>query len=166
MSTRLSLVTCLLVACVPAVRRVAPPAAGPVALSGADQLQTQKRAWDAAQVKSYAFIYRDQCFCAGNDVSVRITVIDGNVVQAELAEAESPTSKRSSEFRRPTIDSLFAWIADAYARKADRIGVRYDPEYHFPSYAQIDWSVKMIDDEFAFEVREFAPKGSAAVPRP
>jgi hypothetical protein len=49
------------------------------------------------------------------------------------------------------------WLANAYARKADRIDAQYDSRYHFPSHAAIDWKTNVIDDEFDFEVQDFTP---------
>jgi hypothetical protein len=136
------------------------PAQPPTPLTRADQVQAHRLQWNAAHIRNYAFTYRDRCFCPGSFVWVRITVNNGSVTQAELTDTTSYGFRRTSEFRRPTIDSLFVWIADAYNRQSDRIEVRYDSKFHFPTYAAIDWKLNMIDDEFTFEARDFTTRDS------
>ncbi len=140
----------------------APP---PVPLSGADHLEVQRSGWENSHPHSYAFTYRDQCFCPGSYLWVRITVIADTVAKAELSPVQAPGVRGSSGFRRPTIDSLFVWVSDAYGRKSDRIDVQYDPKYHFPNHAEIDWRKNMIDDEFSFDVRDFTPINSSSMRR-
>ncbi|MFL5481805.1 MAG: DUF6174 domain-containing protein [Gemmatimonadaceae bacterium] len=88
---------------------------------------------------------------------VRLTVVHSTVSNAEILRSELPNGRKSEEFRRPTIDSLFAWISAAYDRKSDRVDVKYDPKYHFPASAQLDWRTNVIDDEFSFDVLDFSP---------
>ncbi len=95
--------------------------------------------------------------CEGRSLWVRIWVDADTLARAELLPAQDPGIKRSAAFRRPTVDSLFVWLANAYARKADRIDAQYDSRYHFPSHAAIDWKMNVIDDEFDFEVQDFTP---------
>ena len=136
-------------ACTPA--RVPPPPP----LTPAAQVIEQQRKWDAANVRDYAFTYRDRCFCPGSFVWVRITVSDGKVSNAELTDTTSYGFHHTSEFRRPTVDSLFVWVVNAYTRNAERVDVRYDRTFHFPIEAMMDGKLNVIDDEFAFEVRDF-----------
>lgn len=88
---------------------------------------------------------------------MRLTVVHSTVSNAEILRSELPNGRKSEEFRRPTIDSLFAWISAAYDRKSDRVDVKYDPKYHFPASAQLDWRTNVIDDEFSFDVLDFSP---------
>src|SRR5919201_4691214 len=73
-----------------------------------------------------------------------IAVRDGKVVSFENALQPVRISQR--DLPRPTIDSLFAWVRDAYTRKAAIVRVTYDPEFHFPTNAFIDWDLNVIDD--------------------
>ena len=157
MFTRVSFAMLVLVGCV-APRQPAPVVA-------ADPLKIHRLEWKRSHPQSYAFTYRDQCFCAGSFLWVRITVVADRVLHAELMPAQDPNVRKSSEFRRPTVDSLFTWIADAYARRSDRINVQYDPKFHFPAHAAIDWRANMIDDEFSFDVQDFTPIASDSARR-
>jgi hypothetical protein len=152
MLARIALATAVFVGCV-----ASPP---PTPDVGHDPLAVHRRAWESSRPHSYAFTYREQCMCEGGSLWVRVWVDADTLARAELLPVQDPGTRRSSAFRRPTVDSLFAWLADAYARKADRIEAQYDPRYHFPSHAAIDWKMNVIDDEFEFEVRDFAPIAS------
>lgn len=152
MFARIALTTVVLVGCV--------TASPPTPVASHDPLAVHRRAWDSSRPHSYAFTYRDECMCEGRSLWVRIWVDADTLARAELLPVQDPGIRRSAAFRRPTVDSLFAWLADAYARKADRIDAQYDPRYHFPSHAAIDWRVNVIDDEFDFEVRDFTPIAS------
>jgi hypothetical protein len=77
----------------------------------------------------------------------------------------APVSLSSRELPRPTVDSLFAWIKDAYVRKAAVVRVTYDPQLHFPANVSIDWNLNIIDDEFSFEVRDLRPIPRLGLPR-
>ncbi len=133
----------------------APPATSP------NELAAQQAAWKALGVSDYAFSYRDRCFCSGSYVWVRITVHNSNVANTQMIRAETVRAGLDSGYRRPTIDSLFAWISDAYKRNSETVDVAYDPQYHFPLSAQIDGSTTIIDDEFEFAVQDFTPLGPA-----
>jgi len=152
MFPRIALATAVFVGCV--------TASPPTPVAGHDPLAVHRRAWENSRPHSYAFTYRDQCMCEGGFLWVRIWVDTDTLARAELLPAQDPGTRRSSAFRRPTVDSLFAWLADAYARNADRIDAQYDSRYHFPSHAAIDWRMNIIDDEFDFEVRDFTPIAS------
>jgi hypothetical protein len=138
-------------ACTPA------PVPPPSPLTPAAEVIEQQRKWNAANVRNYAFTYRDRCFCFGSFVWVRITVSDGKVSHAELTDTTSYGFHHTSEFRRPTVDSLFIWVVNAYKRNSERVDIRYDRTFHFPTEAMMDWKLNMADDEFAFEVRDFMP---------
>jgi len=152
MFARTALATSIFLGCV-----AAPP---PAPVSPADPLAVHRLGWANSRPHSYAFTYRDQCFCQGSNLWVRIWVVGDTVARAELLPVQDPGISRSSAFRRPTIDSLFVWLSDAYNRKSDRIDVQYDPKYHFPSHANLDWRKNVIDDEMTFEVRDFAAVSS------
>jgi hypothetical protein len=113
--------------------------------------------WTRSHPHSYAFTYRDQCFCDASYLWVRIVVVNDTVAQADLLPVQDARVKKSNGFQRPTVDSLFALIARAYAANAYAVDVQYDPKYHFPSHAELDWSKNIIDDEFTFDARDFTP---------
>jgi hypothetical protein len=150
MFPRVSFAMLVLIGCVAAQQQPAP-------VVPSDPLEIHRLEWKRSRPHSYAFTYRDQCFCAGSFLWVRIIVAADTVVQADLLPAQDPGVRKSSEFRRPTVDSLFAWIADAYTRKSERVDVLYDPKYHFPSHADMDWRKNIMDDEFSFDVQDFTP---------
>lgn len=149
MFARIALASSVFVGCV--------TASLPTPVATHDPLAVHRRAWENSRPHSYVYTYRAQCMCEGSSLWVRIWVDADTVARAELLPAQDPGIRRNSAFRRPTVDSLFAWLADAYARNADRVDAQYDSTYHFPSHAAIDWKMNIKDDEFDFEVRDFTP---------
>ena len=120
------------------------------------QLSTQQQAWASARPAAYTFRYRVSCFCRNGMVKYRVRVRDGRVVEA--AQIEPLPS--DAAFPAPidgylTVDSLFATLAEAYERKADRVDVTFDTRYHFPTRIQIDWLRDAIDDEVTIDADGF-----------
>ena len=77
-----------------------------------------------------------------------MNVIGSKVVSLDYGILPSYMSPK--DLRRPTIDSLFVWIDDAYARNSELVRVVYNPKYHFPADANMDWRKNVVDDEFSF----------------
>jgi len=119
-----------------------------VPLSQRTELESQRRAWLALELSDYSFSYRQLCFCAGSTVAYRVNVIGSKVVSLDYGILPSYMSPK--DLRRPTIDSLFVWIDDAYARNSELVRVVYNPKYHFPADANMDWRKNVVDDEFSF----------------
>lgn len=127
------------------------------------ELVSQENSWKQLGLRDYSFTYQPMCMCRGYGLLYQVAVRDGQVVSFQNGSA--PVSLSSRELPRPTVDSLFAWIKDAYVRKAAVVRVTYDPQLHFPANVSIDWNLNIIDDEFSFEVRDLRPIPRLGLPR-
>jgi Family of unknown function (DUF6174) len=117
--------------------------------------ELQQNSWKLLGPRDYSFTYQPVCMCRGSGLLYRVAVRDGKVVSFE--NGSDPVRLSLRDLPRPTVDSLFAWVKDAYARKAAVVRVTYDPQFHFPANVSIDWDLNIIDDEFSFEVRDLRP---------
>jgi len=103
---------------------------------------------------AYRFQFRRHCFCGPDVVRLlRIQVLDDEVVAVHDVETGEPVTQPIASF--PTIDDLFAEIEDAIQRKAFRIQATYDDERGYPIDVSIDYIEYAVDEEMAFQVREF-----------
>jgi hypothetical protein len=126
------------------------------------ELESQQMYWKQLGLRDYSFTYEPMCMCRGYGLTYQVGVRDGKVVSFQ--HASEPVSFSSRDLPRPTVDSLFAWIKDAYVRNAAVVKVTYDPELHFPVSVSIDWYLNIIDDEFSFEVRDLRPIPRVGLP--
>ena len=138
-------------------------APAPVTTNAPPELESQQKYWKQLGLRDYSFAYEPMCMCRGYGLTYQVEVRDGKVVSFQ--HASEPVSLSSSDLPRPTVDSLFAWIKNAYARKAAVVRVTYDPELHFPANVSIDRNLNIIDDEFSFEVRDLRPNPRVGLPR-
>src|SRR6185369_11715328 len=127
----------------------------PIASDARSELESQQRSWKQLGLRDYSFTYTPMCMCAGYGALYQVGVKDGKVVSFQ--NGSEPVSLSLRDLPRPTVDSLFAWIKDAYVRNAAVVRVTYDPLLHFPASVSIDWSLNIIDDEFSFSVRDLRP---------
>jgi len=132
----------------------------PVITAAPPELESQQNSWNELGLRDYSFTYQPMCMCPGDAAVYRVEVRDGKV--ASFEHASEPVSRA---LPRPTVDSLFAWIRDAYVRKAAVVRVTYDPRLHFPAKVSIDWNLNIIDDEFSFDVSDLRPLPSAGPAR-
>jgi uncharacterized protein DUF6174 len=130
----------------------APP---PVTPGSPPELESQQNSWKLLGLRDYSFTYQPLCMCRGKGLVYRVVVSDGKVVSFQ--HGSDPVRISSRDLPRPTVDSLFAWVRDAYARKAALVRVTYDPRFHFPANVSIDWNLNIIDDEFSFEASDLRP---------
>ena len=122
------------------------------------KLERHQSAWAALGIRSYTFRYRLDCFCPYSHTLWRIEVRNGRPVRADpLDPVPSGTLNPMPTGEHFTIDSLFASVADAYARGADRVDVEYHDRYHYPMKISIDWVFHAIDDEIHLMAEGLAP---------
>lgn len=136
----------------------APPAASrpaPVTADVPPEFEAQQNSWKQLGLRDYSFTYQMECMCRGYGLLYQVEVRDGKVVSFQ--HGSEPVRLSSRDLRRPTVDSLFAWVRHAYAGKAVVVRVAYDPQLHFPAKVSIDWSLNISDDEFSFEVIDLRP---------
>lgn len=119
-----------------------------------DRLNAAWALWNATAPADYRFDYRRSCFCPDVE-EVRIGVADGIVVRVTRLETLEPLpAERNPEF--PTIDALFVELDQLVRADPHVLDVEYDREFGFPASAEVDIEERMVDEEFAYTVREFA----------
>ena len=113
--------------------------------------------WQALELESYRFDYRQSCFCAFTE-PVRITVEAGAVVAVDPLDGGSDDLPLSAF---PTIDDLFDRLEAAEASDPVVFEVQYDPVRGFPTLAEIDISLQIADEEFSFTVEDLVATSGA-----
>lgn len=111
-------------------------------------MEAARARWQAQALDSYGFDYQQSCFCAFTR-PVRITVEAGVVTAVEPLDG-GPDDLPVSAF--PTIDDLFDRLAAAEANDPVVFEVEFHPVLGFPTFANIDISRQIADEEFSFEV--------------
>ncbi|MFV1987698.1 MAG: DUF6174 domain-containing protein [Gemmatimonadota bacterium] len=124
-----------------------------------DELNAARALWAANAPDAYAYRFQRLCFCGSEVVrGVRIEVAGGQVVSVVPVDDGPPLQTPIDEF--PTIDDLFDEILSAIEAEADQLLATYNAELGYPVDVAIDFIFEAIDEEMAFEVREFTPSPS------
>lgn len=110
--------------------------------------------WEATAPASYVFTLDRFCFCPVEG-PVRVTVRDGVVESAQVLRTGAYLTGPSLEWT-PTIDDVFAALADALAIPAAYFKAEYDRAYGFPVEASIDHWARAVDDEITYRLSDFA----------
>jgi hypothetical protein len=111
------------------------------------ELERQHAKWASQNITAYRFTYRRECFCGtALTSSTEIEVRGGAIVTAHYAERDDPIPTYV-QTNLPTVETLFAIIADAIDREADLLEVTYDPMRGYPRRIAIDYRFNTADDE-------------------
>ena len=129
---------------------------GPAAATDSTEaaLEAAHARWQAAGPAAYEFVYEASCFCPPEYRGpFTLTVRDGAVREAYYAgRAVDPTDPRY-----PTVDQLFAQLAEAFDREAESVRVAYDEALGYPATAYVDYEALMADEELSFTIRRLTP---------
>ena len=120
------------------------------------ELERQRAKWVQRHVTSYRLTYRRDCFCGSEFTTpTNIEVRAGDIATATYSDRNEPipTYVRAG---LPTVDELFAIIAEAIDANADLIEVTYDPLLGYPRKIGIDYRFDRADDEVTHSILEFA----------
>jgi hypothetical protein len=139
------------------------PTPAPAIANVPPEFELEQKSWNQLGLRDYTFTYQPYCMCRGYGQNFQVGVRDGKLVSFQ--HGSEPVRLSSRDLPRPTIDSLFAWVKNAYVRQAAVVRVTYDPQLHFPASVSIDWNLSMIDDEFSFTVTELRPIPGVGLPR-
>ncbi len=102
------------------------------------------RRWEASGPDDYTFVYEPICFCLERG-PFTVTVEDGMLARIE---PDAP------DYRRLTLDSLYARVADAYAQNAALVRFQYKPGQELLAGFYIDYNEQMADEEFGARVTQ------------
>ena len=144
-----------LAACAPAPP---PPSVGSAGVAeglppGPNGLDAARALWEEAGLDGYTMTVSRSCFCPPEYRGpFAVTVEDGETTGAlydgRPAEVGDP----------PTVEALFALLAEAYARGAARVDVTYDPALGYPTSLYIDRDERIADEEVGYEVTDLIPR--------
>ena len=133
------------------------------------RLEAAVERWNESGPASYAFDYRQGCFCPPDVVTpVRITVESGRITDIVYLEdvgiAEGDTVRAGdpvTEFARGTfgtVDDLLADVARAIERRPVEFEVEYSAEYGYPIHRRTV-QCRCPDAGFVEEILAFEPLG-------
>lgn len=118
--------------------------------SDREALEEARDRWDARDIFSYEYRFRNQCgeclveFARAYDVRV----VDGFVVRVVDAETGAAPPQGYDVL---TVPELFA-LADDAIRRADVFHIEYDRQLGYPTVLSVDWQRQVADDEFVIRV--------------
>lgn len=112
--------------------------------------------WRDTAPPAYEVTIRISCFCPASN-GARLLVRDGAIVSSRDPVTGMPLATVEAE-RYPTVDGLFAYIAEASGNPESRVEAAYDVTYGFPRQAWIDHRVTWADDEVGYTLSDFRPR--------
>ena len=129
----------------------------PITESASDFAEARRR-WRLVGPPSYEITVGHGCFCLPEVTRpVVVTVSNGQVVRRRYADDGTEVDARWAE-AFPSVDGLFAIIADAYDRDAASVNARYHPYWGYPVSVGIDYVAQMADDEAFYQAEGFVPR--------
>lgn len=119
-----------------------------------DRLAEARLRWHARGPTDYQYVFQASCFCGPEaQEPVRVAVEDGDVVSVTSVETGEP-AQPAFPGETLTVEGLFSFLADALAGEPASFEATYHPGLGHPTSASIDFEEQVVDEEFAFEVRE------------
>lgn len=114
-------------------------------------LQEARARWKGSAPASYAYDYRNNCFCG--PIHIRITVADGEVASVEsLTDEPVPDVPEREGY---TVEDLFDRIGGALALDPHLARLAFDPDLGYPVEVWFDLEELTSDEEWGFEVENF-----------
>lgn len=134
----------------------APPLNPPTGGGGSQDPVDENRArWNAAGIANYDFTLQRTAFTIPLYVEpVTLQVRAGQVISRTFANTGLPVAPQDANWW-PHIDGLFDIIEAARDQPADVLTVTWDPQYGYPTFADIDGDTGLGDDEHSFRVTGF-----------
>ena len=122
--------------------------------SGDEDLRAARRRWVQLGISDYTFDFTRSCFCGGPVRPLRVVVHDDSVLSVIDPSTNAPPAFMPANWVG-TIDDVFAELQREYDRDARILELTFDPQYHYPTRAQVDRIPAAIDDEFALQLSNF-----------
>jgi hypothetical protein len=120
-------------------------------------IRRNRQTWQSRNISSYRYTLRVNAFVPAEARGpVRIEVRDGVPVSARYlsdGEVARPELFASSN----TINKLFDRLESAAEANVVRQDQTFDPANGYPISAYIDYDLRLADDEYGFDVTDFAP---------
>ncbi|MBM4183134.1 MAG: hypothetical protein FJ207_02800 [Gemmatimonadetes bacterium] len=117
-------------------------------------LERARSRWERTRPNAYVYAIERLCFCPVEYIGpVRVRVQGDTVLERVYVDSGSPVPSGVADFF-PTVDGLFAILADAYSDDADDVRVTYDPVTGVPVDFFIDYMEMAADEELGMRVTE------------
>ncbi len=120
------------------------------------EVERAQQTWQDANIKHYRYELTISCFCIFTpDMPLVIEVKDGQVVSMAYKsgkEIDAPSMETFEKYN--TIDKIFAELEKAQ-NEAERVEVKYDEKYGFPTQITIDHAQQAADDELYLSISNF-----------
>jgi hypothetical protein len=127
-----------------------PPANGSAL---AVELQGAQARWAASDIDDYQLTLQYNCFCPFRD-PIRVSVVDGRVTSVTRLDGAA-VNPRDVEWYPLLVESAFKTVQENL--DADEIDVTFDAAFGFPAHVDANPDDQMFDEEFSFDVTDFAP---------
>ncbi|MBE9206570.1 hypothetical protein IQ244_08585 [Nostoc sp. LEGE 06077] len=114
-----------------------------------------RRLWNQQNIRNYRYTLSNSCFCAPAARGPVIITVKNGIATSITTTTGEPVSNPEFFERYKTIPKLFNVIADAIARKADRIDVQYNRKLGYPTQISIDYSFQQADEELFLTIENF-----------
>jgi hypothetical protein len=119
-------------------------------------LAEHRAIWEKHEPNEYQYTLQLSCFCLPEYTGpVRVKVTCGETVSVTYLASGEPAAQETFS-RYDTLDKIFDFVADAYARNAHEILTTFDPDYGYPTAIHIDYIEFAVDDELSVIVTDFA----------
>jgi hypothetical protein len=127
------------------------------------EVQLAREKWQAANISHYQINVDVSCFCAFRDeMPLIVEVKDGEVVSLKSGTGKELNSTNLQYYERYlTIEKLFDEIEKGFKAEgsdqnpAEKVEVKYDETYGFPTSINIDFVEQATDDELYITVSDF-----------
>lgn len=107
--------------------------------------------WNLRGAANYTIRGSTNCFCVYGGQVVDVAVTNGVVTGVTLVATNTAVpSELAAGFR--SVEQLFDVIDEAIRKDAQRLEVEYDADRGFPTRLWIDWSDRIADEEYGFNI--------------
>ncbi len=126
-------------------------------VSGSELSQNQTK-WQNANIAHYRYQLSVGCFCVFRDkMPLTIEVQNGQVVSMKYSDGTAVSAEEQANMgfaQYATIDNLFKYT-EQRSKDAEKVDVKYDATYGYPTEVSIDGSQQIADDELYLSVSGF-----------
>lgn len=120
----------------------------------ASELKLNREKWAKASIKDYRYTFKADCFCPPDYTAARtIEVREGKVQSVTRADGKTDPANFTKNYG--DMEYVFDLLEKAVGAKAQKMTVKYDPEFGYPASISIDYRANVSDDEIAYSVTKF-----------
>lgn len=112
--------------------------------------------WASADLDDYDLRVERRCYCPSEGV-VRVLVRSGERVATVIETTDDALPAQPAATEHPTVEELFALVAEAIDAGAAEIRVTYHAVLGYPVELWIDRSVNVADEEVGYTAELVAP---------